>query len=104
MKIQITDDYVMTADAHNFILNAVEYGKAGKTAGKQRLRAVGYFQTVPALCEGLMRHKMRQSTKRTLQAFLHEHQQLCDEIRRVFKAPISGIGTMPCNECGGKQK
>jgi len=104
MKIQITDDYVMTSDAHNFILNVVETVQKGKTAGQTRLRAVGFYQSVEDLVEGLISKKMKQSTKRTLKAFLQEHTELVGEIRRLFRIGITGIGTMPCKECGAKAR
>ena len=58
MEIQITDQYVMTSDAHNFILNDVQIGKTGKSAGKRRLSPVGFYKSVSDLCEGIISKKM----------------------------------------------
>jgi hypothetical protein len=102
MEIQITDKYVMTSDAHNFILNEVSVVKSGKTTGKVRLRPIGYYSCVSDLVEGVISKRMKSSTTRTMKAFLSEHTQLVDEIRRLFKVGMTGVGTMPCQECGNK--
>uniref|UniRef100_A0A6M3KNC4 DUF5405 domain-containing protein n=1 Tax=viral metagenome TaxID=1070528 RepID=A0A6M3KNC4_9ZZZZ len=104
MNIQITDNYVMTSDAYNFILNEVHVIETGKKAGKTTLVPIGYYPSVVSLCEGLISKKLRQSTKRTLKTFLQEHTELVDEIKGLFRIGITGIGTMPCSECGAKQK
>lgn len=99
MKIQITDDYVMTSDAYNFILNEVQVIQEGSNAGKTRLKPVGYYSRVEDLVEGVIDRKMRSSTIRTMKGFIAAHRTLCDEIRNLFKVGITGIGTMPCSEC-----
>ena len=104
MKIQITDEYVMTSDAHNFILNEVSTVQTGKNAGKQRLTPIGYYSRVSDLVEGLIDRKMRGSLTRTMKGFIQEHTSLVDEIKRLFKVGITGIGTMPCKECGAKAR
>jgi len=104
MKIQIMDEYVMTSDAHNFILNEVTIVKTGKSAGTQRLVPVAYYSRVSDLVEGIIDRKMRGSLARTMKGFIQEHTALVDEIRQLFKVGITGIGTMPCSECGAKQK
>ena len=104
MKIQITDDYVMTSDPYNFILNEVSIIKTGKDAGNTRLTPVGYYQSVPSLVEGIISKKMGRSATRTMKGFIEEYQALIQEIRNLFRVGITGIGTMPCKECGAKQK
>lgn len=86
MKIQITEKYVMTSDTYNFILNEVSVVKTGKTAGQTRLTPIGYYSRVSDLVDGLISLKMRQSTKRTLESFIKEHQSLVDEIRQLLKS------------------
>jgi len=100
MNIQITDDYVMTSDPHNFILNEVTVIKSGKDAGQKRLRAVAFFQSVPDLVEGLITLQLRESTQTSMQGLAQEHAELCENIRELFRVGITGIGTMPCKECG----
>ena len=104
MHIQITDKYVMTSDAHNFILNEVQIGQKGKSEGKRRLVPIGFYSNVSSLCEAVITKKMRSSTTRTMKTFLQEHTELVDEIRRLFKVGITGIGVMPCAECGNTKQ
>lgn len=104
MRIEITDKYVMTSDAHNYILNTKEIVKDGKNAGKTRLRPIAYYSRVSDLIEGIIDRKMKGSLTRTMKGFIQEHRALCDEIRKLFKVGITGIGTMPCKECGSKER
>lgn len=104
MRIQITDDYVMTSDAHNFILNEAAIVEKGKSAGKTRLRPIAYYSRVSDLVEGIIDRKMRNSTTRTMKGFIQEHRALVDDIRKLFRVGITGIGTMPCKECGAKER
>ena len=104
MKIQITDEYVMTSDAHNFILNEVHIGKEGKVAGKPVLAQIGFFPSVESLCEGLISRKLRQSTAQDMKTLLREHTELVEDIRRLFQVGITGIGSMPCKECGANSR
>jgi hypothetical protein len=94
----------MTSDPNNYILNTKEVIKEGKNAGKTRLRPIAYYSRVSDLVEGIIDRKMRNSTTRTMKGFIQEHQALVDEIRKLFKVGITGIGTMPCSECGAKAK
>ena len=99
MEIQITEKYVMTSDAQNFILNEVIVGKAGKSEGKRRLKPVGFYNSVSDLCEAVISKHLKASTNQTMKGLLHEHTRLVDDIRRLFHTGITGIGTMPCSEC-----
>ena len=104
MKIQLTENYVMTSDAHNFILNEAHSAQDGKNKGKPVLVQVGFYPSVESLCEGLISRKLRGSTTRTIKTFLQEHTELVGEITRLFRVGITGVGTMPCKECDSKAK
>ena len=104
MRIQLTDNYIITSDSLNFILNESHIAEDGKHKGKPVLVQVGFYPTVESLCEGLISRKLRQSTARTMKTLLQEHTELVREIRRLFRVGINGIGTMPCKECGAKAK
>ena len=103
MKVQITDEYVMTSDAHNFILNEVVIGQKGKSEGVQRLEPVGYYNSVPALCEAVVAKRLKSSTARTMKGLLQEHTALVEDLRRLFRVGMTGIGSMPCSECEGNR-
>ena len=85
MKIHITDKYIMTSDAHNFILNEVKIGKNGKSKGKIKIEPVGFYAKVSDLLQGLISHHMRSSTTRTLKTFLRELTAFHDDVRKQLK-------------------
>lgn len=104
MEIQITDEYVMTSDPHNFILNRVTIGKSGKSEGQRLSHPVGFYSNVPDLCEAIITKHLRSSTTRTMKELLSEHTRLVGGIRSLFEVGMTGIGTMPCRECEANRK
>ena len=90
MNIQLTDDYVMTSDAHNFILNEVVIAKTGKNAGKRRLKAAGFYPTIDQLIEGLITKELMFSGANTMEGLIQEHAALIAEIKRLFKFKRAG--------------
>ena len=99
MEIQITDDYVMTSDPHNFILNEVGVGKTGKNAGNVRLNAVAYYPCISDLCTGLVDRKLRSSTATTIEALVAEHNALCEKIEDIFKKEWMHEEVRRCSKC-----
>ena len=67
-------------------------------------KAMRGYPNIESLLEGLISKKLRQSTANTLKTLLHEHTELVMEIRGLFRIVITGLGTIPCKECGPKQK
>jgi len=63
MEIQITDEYVMTSDPCNFILNEMSIVQSGKSKGDRRLRPVGFYNSVPDLCEAVIAKRLKSSTR-----------------------------------------
>ncbi|WP_455871610.1 DUF5405 family protein [Serratia proteamaculans] len=62
LRIPIGKDWVVTSDAHQFILNQKKLVKTGGKAGEVWLDAVGYYPTVTQLVSGLLHHHVRDST------------------------------------------
>ena len=89
MNIQLTDDYVMTSDAHNFILNKVAVAKTGKHAGQPRLKSVAFYPSIEQLMDGLITLELRQSDARTLEGLIQDHTALIVEIKKLFKSGIT---------------
>ena len=104
MNIQLTEDYEMTSDAYNFILNEVTIARTGKNAGKRSLRAVAFYPSIGELLDGLVDRKLRLSNTRTMEGLVREQSDLIAEIKRQFKVGINGVATVPCMECGNKEK
>jgi len=88
MKVQVTDDYVLTSDAHNIILNQRQIVQEGKNKGKERLVPVGFYPSVIQAVQALLTKKMLRSTKRTLKGLVTEHHELLDEIRGLFETKL----------------
>ncbi|MBV6694450.1 DUF5405 family protein [Serratia quinivorans] len=61
LRIPIGKDWVVTSDAHQFILNQKKLVKTGGKAGAEWLDAVGYYPTVSQLVSGLVHHHVRDS-------------------------------------------
>ncbi|MBN5425486.1 DUF5405 family protein [Serratia marcescens] len=62
LRIPVGKDWVITSDAHQFILNKKKLVKTGGKAGEEWLDAVGYYPTVTQLVSGLAHHYVRDST------------------------------------------
>jgi len=86
MKVKITDDYFLTSDAHNIILNKKSIIQEGKNKGKERLEAIGFYPSIVQAFDGLIRQKILHSTKRTLKGLVTEHHELLSDIREKFKS------------------
>ena len=84
MKVKINDEYVLTSDAHNIILNRVAIIQEGKNKGKERLDAIGFYPSVVQACEGVLRQKGLRSTARTLKTLISEHHELLNHIRGLL--------------------
>ena len=85
MKVPLVGKYVMTSDPHNFILNESSMVKSGKNKGKEHLKAVGFYPTIPQLVEGMISKKMMTASKaRTLNGLVREHSGLVADIKSLF--------------------
>ncbi|MBT0729560.1 DUF5405 family protein [Rosenbergiella nectarea] len=67
MKIEI-ENYVITADQHQFILSEKKVAQKGKNEGQEILTTVGYFQKLSWLIQALIVKEVRQSNVESLQA------------------------------------
>ena len=99
MEIQITDDYVMTSDPHNFILNEVGVGKTGKNIGKEWLKPVGFYSCISDLCDGLVNKVLRSSNAETIGDLVAEHNALCEKIEDIFKKEWMHEEVRRCSKC-----
>jgi hypothetical protein len=84
MRIEITDEYILTSDAYNVIVNERGIVQEGKNRGKEVLKPVGYYPCLIQAIEGVLTKKMRRSTKRTLQTLVREHTELLTHIKGLF--------------------
>ncbi|HFJ4329208.1 DUF5405 family protein [Serratia liquefaciens] len=66
IHIKIDDRFVITSDVHQFILNQRVVGKAGESAGKERLVPLAYCPTINQLVNTLIHHHVRDSDVRSI--------------------------------------
>lgn len=82
LRIPVGKDWVITSDAHQFILNQKKLVKTGNKAGEEWLDAVGYYPTVTQLVSGLVHHHVRNSTVTSIASLAVEIEligKLCQE-------------------------
>lgn len=84
MHIPITDEYVITSDSCNFILNEKMVGQKGKKKGKEYLSAIGFYPTLIQALDAVLTKKMLKSTKRTLNGLIREHTALVGHLRGLL--------------------
>lgn len=84
MKIDLIDNYVLTSDSDNFILNEKTIVKSGKNKDKEVLIAVGYWPTIVQLLDGLITKKMLQSNARTVEGLIRDHKALISECKKLL--------------------
>ncbi|MHA0895226.1 DUF5405 family protein [Enterobacter ludwigii] len=58
IRIEINNQYVITSDRYQFILQEKKTATSGKNEGKEWLDAVGYYPTIPKLISGLVLHDL----------------------------------------------
>lgn len=58
IRIDINNQYVITSDRYQFILQEKKIATSGKSEGKEWLDVVGYYPTIPKLVSGLALHDL----------------------------------------------
>lgn len=58
IHIEINNQYVITSDRYQFILQEKKTATSGKNEGKEWLDVVGYYPTIPKLISGLVLHDL----------------------------------------------
>ena len=104
MNIQLTENYAITSDAYNFILNEVAVVKTGKNTGKKVFRPIRFYSSIGELLDGLITQNLMLSNQDTMEGLIQDQADFIAEIKKLFKIGIKGVATVPCMECGGKEK
>lgn len=58
IRIEINNQYVITSDRYQFILQEKKTATSGKNEGKEWLDVVGYYPTISKLVSGLTLHDL----------------------------------------------
>lgn len=84
--VELYDDYVITTDAYNYILQKRQIVQNGKTAGEERFKPVGYYNTfggcLKRFHEELLTEQLGKEEKMTLAQAL----EACHEVNERYKA------------------
>ena len=84
IKIRITDKWLLTSDSMNFIINEVSKPTKGKNAGKEHIKAVAFYPTLPQAIEGLLIKNMAESTAQDLKTLRNEHTAFIEHVRGLL--------------------
>lgn len=84
LRIPVGKDWVITSDAHQFILNQKKLVKTGGKAGEVWLDAVGYYPTVSQLVSGLLHHHVRDSTVTSIASLAAEIGRIGELCQEAF--------------------
>ncbi|HFI1145409.1 TPA: DUF5405 family protein [Enterobacter hormaechei] len=72
IHIEIGDNWVITSDKFQFILNEKKVVKSGKNAGELCLCTIGYYPKINQLISGLIHHHIQHSAIISLEAMAAE--------------------------------
>lgn len=84
MKIDLIDNYVLTTDPCNYIINERVTVQTGKNKGKEGLNVIGFYPTLVQALEGLINEKMLHSKAHTLNGLVKEHTELVASFKELL--------------------
>jgi hypothetical protein len=85
IHIKIDDRFVITSDVHQFILNQRVIGKAGESAGKERLVPLAYCPTITQLVNVLVHQHCRDSDIRSISELAAKITRIGQRCESAFK-------------------
>ena len=93
INIRINNEWAITSDAHNFILNRVTIGKSGKGRGKEKLVISGYFQKMEDLIDRFVDKVLYRSDCESLIEVSTLLREIKANLQKQFR--LSGLGKTP---------
>ncbi|WP_315861516.1 DUF5405 family protein [Yersinia ruckeri] len=93
MNIKIGDQYVITSDSMQFILNEVKVGKTGKSEGQERLEPVAYYPTIEQLVTGLIKRQIFATPINSFTSLANEIGRIGKLCQEAFQAKTVLIST-----------
>lgn len=86
LNITLTEDFLITSDSYNFILNEVRIcGTESKNPGERYNRIIGYYPTLIDLLKAFLQINIRESNSTSLK-------EVIEEIRKVEKIIEDNLG------------
>ncbi len=84
MRVDITNGYVITSDALNYVLNKQTVVQKGSNQGQPCLEALGFHPTLGGLAKSLINKMVRGSTVESIEQL----EQRMEEIAKEFESAI----------------
>lgn len=85
IRIEINNQYVITSDRYQFILQEKKTATSGKNEGKEWLDVVGYYPTIPKLVSGLVLHDLLTGDAANFAALEDQIERLGKQCLDAFK-------------------
>jgi len=90
--LQITDEWRITTDPQNFILQKSRIVKEGKNKGEVIWSSVGFYPTLDRACKGLIRKGLKESDLQDVKAITnYVDGEIVDGIQVVERAPVFDV-------------
>lgn len=80
MKIKLSDDYQLTSDRLQYIIQEKKVVKEGKTQGKEYWDNIGYYSTLQGALDSYVNMRVRISDKNTLTELLAYLKEIKKEV------------------------
>lgn len=88
--VELYDDYVITTDAYNYILQKRQIVQNGKTAGEERYKAVGYYNTFGGCLRRFHEELLKDRLGREEMMTLAQALDACHEVNKRFGDWLEG--------------
>ena len=90
MNIKLNDDYCITSDSFQYILNKKEIYQTGKNAGEVRMRALGFYRTMEDVLVGYLQKKALESEAKTIKEYIKDFKEIQEEIKKLMSKNLKG--------------
>lgn len=80
MKIKLSDDYQLTSDRYQYIIQEKKVVKKGKTQGTEYWDNIGYYNTLQGALDSYVNMRVRISDKNTLTELLAYLKEIKKEV------------------------
>ena len=90
VSIKLNNDFVITSDAFQYILNKKEIYQKGKNAGEVRLRALGYYATMEDLLVGYLQKRALESEAQNIKEYIKYFKSIQEEIKKLMSENLKG--------------
>ncbi|EKW1653647.1 DUF5405 family protein [Citrobacter freundii] len=88
IRIDINNQYVITSDRYQFILQEKKTAVTGRNAGKDWLNTVGFYPTISKLVSGLLLHNILTGEARQFSDLEKQVERLGEKCQEAFSSKV----------------